>query len=371
MNYKCYLYIIYFFNGFNGSESKTIKNFFIPNNFLYKINNLKRKEEKINNVIESINLFEIKKLLSDESKFTPYMELFSFKKFTNNFSLHMKDANRNKLEKSLHLYNEKKYLEEKLKIINAYIENINKHIKELESLQSFHRDIINNLHKLEMKLQDYIKNKKNILMEINKITSSLKIIYRIDEKLLENENFSVPFLNFDKNKIISYIFKSYYYRYNKFSIQNSLYDYFTQIFSLNLQLNKTEKNGFSFSINYSNQKLIRNIKAHNKNKFLYEAYNNYFYIKNLTYQIFILKEQEQHIENYILKIRGYINIISENKDINTIMDIYKKEKEILDLKMQMLDIFYKKIQNTWKIFLKLIPLELTKKFYEIKYVDNK
>jgi hypothetical protein len=374
MNYNFFIYFFSLINFFQKCDTQINKNvssiqntfFFLKGSFKYQIHEIRINKEFMKNVLENINAISI----GIKPSIYFQIKLPFFVRNQNKVPMHIENDSKNKFNNSIYSYNERIYLKLKLKIINEYIRNIEEHLFELENLQSFHTDIIHKIHRLKIYKEDFLKNRKNILLEINKITSFLQLIYGIKEVFLKDENFFVPFLGFDRKKIIKYIFNSYYYKYNRFIFQENIYNDLIYIPNVELTFNKDsfgkDKNGnLSSSISYEKKYFIENIQTTNKNIMLYEIIENYYFIKNLTYENFLLKEHEKLLNKYIKEIEKYIDIINKNKDINEIMNIYKKKKEILDLRLQILDIFYKKVKNTWDIFLKLIPLEFCKKFYKV------
>lgn len=337
-----------------------VKNFDLTKyNLILKANSLDKKRNYYNIFISHLFPFRI------DLRNLKFYKINIFPYF-NNYDLPFIFLNKDYGKKLVFLYNEIVYNFYNIKILNEEIDFLNEKILVLQKIISIYSSEV--LYEIQNTKSLILKRKSEIInckkkIEENKKNLKLEFNY---ENLPTEENlyFIVPILNINEKKINNYIFKSYFYKKSLYELQNSFNNYWI---IGNFQI--SYKKNHNISINYATN-LKSNLNKSNLvkyNKFIEDILLSKKFVKNKINILKILKIEKRFLEINKKNLENYIEKYEENRNLDYIINLYKKKRELINIKKLQLQNLYKKVNNIFLIYLELIPLNKCKKIYEIPF----
>jgi hypothetical protein len=344
----------------NGISFNIIKKKIIP---MEKII-IRNEEINTNNIVSSLSILDIPYSIC-KTKFS----LNSLPLFTG--------IKRNKLV----------YIKKKLGIFIVKQYNYIIYYKKLKSIGEREAKLLDaqiaaleNLHFIDDYIIDFTLNtkRKKLLVkqqihqaqkQINILKNELKYLCNLSSI---HENFIVPFLFFEEEKILSFILKSFYLKknYYKFTHEDS-----KNINMLKGHINTQDINSkhvfFGVSSSYSNNKAIESfVKTYYKSKYLHSRFfkriMKKYYRIHVYYKIIINFKNHREVQQQQIKnAQNKILLLGNSESIKNKFKIYKLQLKIIEMEKAALERRYESVLNSWKMALELIPINFYQVVFEI------
>lgn len=270
-------------------------------------------------------------------------------------------------KKFVSIYNERVYNFYYIKILEEEINFLKEKVSDLKNLVNITSyEILQEIQNTEMIILKKENEQKFYKNNIKKNYETLKNNFNYENNN-ENLYFIVPLLSFQEKKINKYILKSYFYKKNLYDLKNDFNNYWC-LGNFQFYYNNNKEKNFAIHYNINLKKYLNDLHKFKRYEFLQNVLLTNKIIHNKVNILKTLKIQEELLKIRRKNIENYSNIYQEYKNINSIISIYKKKKELIKIKKSQLENLYERVNNIFLIYLELLPLDFCKKIYEIPFI---